>query len=166
MASQIRAATPADVPVIDSLLREAEAWLRGRGIPMWQPAELLVDQMARDVASGMYFIAEVDGVVAGTIRFQLEDTEFWPDLPGDDSAFVHRLAVRRAYAGTGVGGELLAWAADRARALGRRYLRLDCDASRPRLRAFYERQGFRHHSDRQVGPFYVARYERSTQPPP
>ena len=36
-------------------------------------------------------------------------------------------------------------------ALGFRYLRLDCVAT-PRLRAVYERFGFEHHSDRQVGP--------------
>jgi hypothetical protein len=38
-------------------------------------------------------------------------------------------------------------------------LRLDCEASRPRLRAVYEGFGFRHHSDRQVGPYFVSRYE-------
>jgi hypothetical protein len=31
--------------------------------------------------------------------------------------------------------------------------------SRPWLRAVYERSNFRHHSDRQVGPYFVARYE-------
>ena len=42
---------------------------------------------------------------------------------------------------------------------GRHFLRLDCEASRPRLRAVYERSGFQHHSDRQVGPSYVSRYQ-------
>jgi len=51
------------------------------------------------------------------------------------------------------------WAVDRARALGRTHVRLDCEASRPRLRAVYERFGFHHHSDRQVGPYFVSRYE-------
>jgi GNAT superfamily N-acetyltransferase len=72
---------------------------------------------------------------------------------------VHRLAVRRAFAGQGVSVALLEWTVDRARTLGKRYLRLDCDADRPRLRALYERFGFRLHSYRQVGSYYVARYE-------
>jgi hypothetical protein len=54
---------------------------------------------------------------------------------------------------------LLRWAARRAHAIGRSFLRLDCEASRPRLRAIYERFGFVHHSDRQVGPYFVSRYE-------
>ncbi|MEH2214010.1 MAG: hypothetical protein V7K84_25930, partial [Nostoc sp.] len=44
------------------------------------------------------------------------------------------------------------------------YLRLDCDASRPRLRAVYERFGFRHHSDKQVGAYFVSRYEYKISP--
>jgi hypothetical protein len=51
------------------------------------------------------------------------------------------------------------WAASRAKALGKRYLRLDTDASRPKLRQLYERFGFEFHSFRQVGPYYVARYQ-------
>jgi GNAT superfamily N-acetyltransferase len=72
---------------------------------------------------------------------------------------VHRLAVRRAFAGQGISTALLEWAVDRARTLGKRYVRLDCDADRSRLRAVYERFGFRLHSYRQVGSYYVSRYE-------
>lgn len=77
----------------------------------------------------------------------------------DDSAFVHRRAVRRRFAGGEISSTLIRWAITRTHTLGRRYLRLDCEASRPRLRAVYERFGFRFHSDKQVGPYFVARYE-------
>jgi GNAT superfamily N-acetyltransferase len=84
---------------------------------------------------------------------------FWPDVLQAESAFIHRLAVKRDFAGGHVSSALLQWAVERTRSLGRRYLRLDCVASRPRLRAIYERFGFRHHSDKQVGPYFVSRYE-------
>ena len=93
------------------------------------------------------------------MRYQLEDPLFWPDVPEGESAYVHRLAVRRRAAGGAVSRALLEWAVNRTRESGRRYLRLDTDASRSKLRAVYERFGFRHHSDRQVAPYYVARYE-------
>jgi GNAT superfamily N-acetyltransferase len=101
----------------------------------------------------------VKGVPAGAIRFQEQDLLFWPDIPQADSAFVHRLVVRRAFKGQGVSQALLAWSVARARSLGKQYLRLDCDADRPKLRAVYEAFGFRLHSYRQVGPYYVGRYE-------
>jgi orotate phosphoribosyltransferase len=59
---------------------------------------------------------------------------------------------------------MLRWAVERARTLGRRYLRLDCEASRARLRKVYEQFGFRHHSGRHVGPYFVSRYEYEIQP--
>jgi len=73
--------------------------------------------------------------------------------------FVAFEAVRRRFAGGSVSSALLSWARDRVRELGLRYLRLDCEASRPPLKAIYERFGFRHHSDRQVGQYLVSRYE-------
>lgn len=62
-------------------------------------------------------------------------------------------------AGDELSAELLRWAGERAKSLGRGFLRLDYEASRPRLRAVYERCGFQHHSDREVGPYFVSRYE-------
>lgn len=155
----IRRARDADADAVASLLDEAEEWLRRRGPPMWRDSELTLDCVLADVHAGLVFVALSAGVVVASLRFQLEDREFWPDLPGGDSAFVHRLVVRRANAGQGLSTKLLQWAVGRARDLGRRFVRLDCEASRTRLRAIYERFGFTHHSDRQVGPYFVSRYE-------
>jgi GNAT superfamily N-acetyltransferase len=154
----VRQALPSDIYCVTSILLEAAAWLEQRGMGMWRTNELAAERIAQDVATGSFYVADV-GQPIGTIKFQLTDTEFWPDFPGGDSAFVHRLAVRRDFAGQGVSAALLNFAADHALASGRRFLRLDCEASRTRLRAVYERFGFRHHSDRQVGPYFVARYE-------
>ena len=159
MTIVIRQAQQADAPAIEALLLEAARWVDALGMVMWEEHELAPDAIAAEVAAGQFFIAECDGVVAGAIRFQLEDSLFWPDIPQHDSAFVHRLVAGRAHQGQGVSTALLQWAVAHARGLGRRYLRLDCDAHRDRLRVFYERVGFRLHSYRQVGPYYVARYE-------
>ena len=58
---------------------------------------------------------------------------------------------------------MIRWAIEEARRHGRDYLRLDCEASRPKLRAIYEKFGFLHRDDRQVGPYFVSRYEISTR---
>jgi orotate phosphoribosyltransferase/GNAT superfamily N-acetyltransferase len=126
---------------------------------MWKGDELAPGRIADDVANGFFYVAECDGEIVGTIKFQLEDTLFWPDVSQAESAYVHRLAVRRRFAGGLVSSAMMRWAVERARGLGRRYLRLDCEASRARLREVYEQFGFRHHSDRHVGPYFVSRYE-------
>jgi GNAT superfamily N-acetyltransferase len=157
---RIRQATAADVRTIVDVLTEAAVWVEQLdGTSMWVENELAAAHVAAEIGQEQFFVAECGGEVAGVIRFQLRDQLFWPDLDTDDSVFVHRIAVRRRYAKHGVSTALLRWAVDRARLIGKQYLRLDCDAERTRLRAFYERFGFELHSYRQVGSYYVARYQ-------
>jgi len=159
MRLSIHQATARDVDEVAGILLEAARWLEESGMAMWREDELLPIRIAEDVRSGLFFLAECDGEAAGTVRFQLEDKLFWPDVPQHDSTFIHRLAVRRRFAGGEISSALILWAIARTHTLRRRYLRLDCIASRGRLQAIYERMGFRFHSNRQVGPYYVARYE-------
>jgi GNAT superfamily N-acetyltransferase len=159
MRVSIRQANPHDIDTVAGILREAARWLEESGMAMWRDNELLPKAIAADVHSGLFFLAECSGEAAGTIRFQLDDKLFWPDIPQHDSTFVHRLAVRRRFAGGEVSSALLLWSIARTQELGRRYLRLDCVASRPRLREVYERIGFCFHSNKQVGSYFVARYE-------
>jgi GNAT superfamily N-acetyltransferase len=156
---QIVQASPEQIPLIHSILAEAAGWLAARGQPLWLPDEISEEQIAASFAEGLTFLAFVDGASAATLRFQLSDPACWPEATEPDSAFVHRLAVRRAFAGTGLASTLLRWSADRARRLGKRYLRLDCEAQRPKLRAFYQAEGFRFHSETHVGPLFLARFE-------
>lgn len=162
----IRQALPRDTDCIIAILREAAKWLEKSGSPMWRDNELLPSQLAADVNAGLVFIAECDGEPAGVVKFQLEDRLFWSDMPQREAAYVHRLAVKRAFADGQVSSALLGWAVERARLLGKQFIRLDCEASRTRLRAVYERFGFQHHSDREVGPYFVSRYEYRVQSEP
>jgi hypothetical protein len=157
MAFSMRRAAPADAPAVSGILLEAATWLESTGQPLWNGASLSVEQVNREI--DLYFLAESEGTVAGTLRFQTEDRLFWPDPPEGDAAYVHRLAIRRGFAGGTLSHDMLTWARVRARSLGKRYLRLDYKAARPKLRAVYENFGFVFHSERQVGPYHVARYE-------
>jgi GNAT superfamily N-acetyltransferase len=159
MRLSIRQAAIQDIDVVSDILREAAAWLEQSGMPLWRQDELHLNNISTEVRSGLFFLAECDGEPAGTIKFQLEDKLFWPDVPQDDSVFIHRLAIRRRFAGGEVSSALLLWAIARTHMLGRRYVRVDYEASRSRLGTLFERIGFRFHSHRQVGSYYVARYE-------
>ena len=111
---EIRQATPQDATVVREILTGAAQWLEQTGKPQWRENELSPAAIAADVAAGLFYLAEVylaevylaevhlaesSGDAAGTVKFQLEDSLFWPDLPSPDAAYIHRLAVRRRYAG-------------------------------------------------------------------
>lgn len=158
---QIRQATSTDVPAVVAILNEAAQWLEQQGMPLWRTGELEPERIAAEVGAGLFFLVECAGEAAGTVKFQLEDPVMWPDAEPGSAAYIHRLAVRRAYAGRGLAEAVMQWAVDRTRELGLPCLRLDTEASRTRLRAVYERFGFRYHSEMQSGPYLVARYEYS-----
>ena len=43
------------------LRREAEAWLRARGAPMWRDNELTVERVSADIGAGLVFVVDCDG---------------------------------------------------------------------------------------------------------
>jgi len=150
-----------DVVTVSHILREAAAWLRLRGIPLWDDEELRPPQLLSDHARGRYCLARRGADAVGTARIQLADQAVWPDANAGEAVYLHRIAVCRVAAGTGVPEALLGFADEVARMHGASHLRLDCDASRTKLCELYSSLGFRHHSDRQVCTFHVRRFERA-----
>ncbi|MDQ0607067.1 GNAT superfamily N-acetyltransferase [Variovorax sp. W1I1] len=152
-------ALPAEAATVAAVLNEAAQWLATEGRPLWSAADVAIERVQRDTDAGRYFIARENGDVAGVVRIDMEDPFFWPEIEAGSSAFVHKLAVRRSWGGKGVSTTLLAFARERTRGLGRRYLRLDCVADRQALRTLYEGFGFVLHSVIQKGTGSFARYE-------
>ncbi|MBO9647734.1 MAG: GNAT family N-acetyltransferase [Variovorax sp.] len=148
-----------DAPAIASVLHEAAQWLAGEGRGLWSAAEISLDCVQRDIGAGLFHVARDGEQLAGVMKFELEDAHFWPEVQPGTSAFVHKLAIRRAWAKKGVSTELLSYARIRARQVGRAHLRLDCVADRQGLRNLYESFGFALHSVVQIGTTRFARYE-------
>jgi len=117
------------------------------GQPNW-PVPFPRRRTERDAETGRLYVVTLGAEVVGTLAFQWDDPRFW-GADGDDgrAGYVHRLVVRRAHAGTGLGARVLAWADDQARAAARPRLRLDVVSHNAPLRRYYERSGFAHVRD-------------------
>lgn len=152
------------MPLIAAVLQEAAEWLAGDGRALWSAADIGHERVLRDVSRGLFHVARQGEHVAGVMKFELEDVHFWPEVLAGTSAFVHKLAVRRAWAKKGVSTEL-SYARTRAQELGRAHLRLDCVADRQGLRSLYESFGFELHSVVKIGATSFARYRLSTVEP-
>jgi GNAT superfamily N-acetyltransferase len=160
-AIEIRFARETEAALVSSVLVEAATWIAKHSAPLWPREQLGADAIAADVSAGRYALVIVDTEAVGTARLTRDDPECWPDAVAGVAVYVHRLAIRRAWAGGGLPGMILAWCEARAQAAGCGYLRLDCDAQRPKLCRLYEGLGFRFHSEQRVGQNTVARYERA-----
>lgn len=156
----VRVAVPSESPVVIALVNQAAAWLSTQGMPLWTAKELDAEQMAREVEAGYYVLAFDAQEPVGVMRFTWADEEFWPEARRAEAGYVHRLAVRRTHAGKQVPMALLDWASQQVHRRGWSWLRLDCEARRPKLRALYEGLGFEFHSEHSLGELTVARYQR------
>jgi GNAT superfamily N-acetyltransferase len=155
----VRQATLDDLITVSGILSEAASWLKQQNMALWDENEVSPEIVRQDIELGLFYIAFYEGFAAGVVKFQAEDLVFWSDIPQEDSAFIHRLAVRRSFSGGSVSRALMQWAVEQSRALGKHFLRLDCAADRSRLRLVYENFGFQHHSNKQVGPYFVSLHE-------
>jgi GNAT superfamily N-acetyltransferase len=140
---------------VAQVLEEASAWLRSCGIDQW-PARFSPDWLGPPIERGETWLATIDGDVVGTVTLTTTDPA-WPAGP-PDSTYVHRLAVRRTFAGAG--HDLLEWALAEARRRGHRVLRLDCVSSNQRLRRYYTEAGFVAQGEATVHGTKVALFER------
>ncbi len=87
------------------VLREVGQWLTDNQQELWQVDTLtlanLLDEYTTDNLFIMYSQQENDPapVPAAVFILQWEDPLYWPDVPPNTSGFVHKLAIRRQFAG-------------------------------------------------------------------
>jgi len=141
MKTTIQSIEPDELDTFLSILREAADWLRRRGRELWTPAQLTEGAILGQYGVDELFLCRVHGEPAGVMILAKEETIHWPDEQPGEAVYMHKLAVRRAYAGTVLSTRMIEYAKEYTRELGRAYLRLDCDY-RPALCALYERNGF------------------------
>jgi GNAT superfamily N-acetyltransferase len=140
-------AKPEDLETVLGILDDAAAWIIGQKLPsVWKPGEFSREAFLEQISRAEVHVGLVDGNAAGTITLQWRDLVFWGEQQ-PDSGYVHKLAVRPAYAGQRIGLEMLKWAEAAAREVGKRFLRLNCLAADRKIRDYYERAGFLYKGD-------------------
>jgi GNAT superfamily N-acetyltransferase len=159
----VRRALPADAAVAAEILDEASAFIATLGFGHW-PVPFPQDELAYRIERGELYVVEVEGEAAATLTLLWDDPPFWGERP-PDAVYLHKLAVRRAFAGRGLGAAIVEWVDEHAAAAGRSYVRLDCQREDAGIRSYYERLGFEHRGDKDDDSrFAVALYERPTRP--
>ena len=156
---EIRVARIADLDTAMSMLEEAARWMVRQKMEGWTPEGFSRRRIADLVENGEMYLAVLDGRPVGTFALQWEDRETWGDVP-DDAGYVHGLAIRREFAGIGLGRELLGLAEQMVSRSEREFIRLDCVADNEALNGYYRRAGFSYRGRTVVRGLAVSLYEK------
>lgn len=124
-----------------SIMKEATQWLIDEGKLMWRIEELNRECL-KNPAEEYIVMYNKEGVGVAAMLLSFHDPFFWPDIQAGVSGFIHKLAIRRNYAGKGLANKLIEHAVSICIKRGVDAIRLDCDPHRTGLCRFYEEAGF------------------------
>ncbi len=159
-AIEVMRAGPEHLDDVMRILTEVNTWLIAKGITgQWPPViprDFIAGSLERDE---VYLVRQGEAVLA-TCTLQWSDSGIWGDA-APDAVYVHRLAVSREHGGKGLGQLMLDWAATRARAEGKAFVRLDCWAENPYLVEYYPQMGFRQVGEVSVGAWRGCLFEKA-----
>jgi GNAT superfamily N-acetyltransferase len=144
----LRQATTDELEVIIRLIEGAADWLSTKGTDQW--AQPWPDRAGRDgrilthLGSGKTWICWDRGTPVATITADPDEDPYWPERQRREPAiYISRLVVSRAYAGAGLGAELINWAGRKARHdYGAQWIRVSAWTTNQGLHAYYRGQGF------------------------
>jgi len=158
MNLQIKKITHQDTPIIESILTEAVSWLDDKGVHQWEYKDVTWEAISELFRVEDFFIAYADGNPAACMALIDYDPVFWENVPKGESLYIHKLAVRREFAGMGIAKSCIDFAKTRARSVGATSLRLDCYKNRHKVRAIYEKEGFKFVCEKILFGYYDASF--------
>lgn len=131
-----------NITEFSSILLDAAKWMISKNFRNWDPSDFTAGSILERNDINELFLCYYGCEAVGCLKLQSRDNIFWPDDPWGEALYVHKLAVRREFAGKGISAFMLDWAKEQAKSRGCRYLRLDCIADRKKLCDIYEKQNF------------------------
>jgi ribosomal protein S18 acetylase RimI-like enzyme len=152
--------TSRETDIAIGIMREAAQWLAETGKPLWKPEELTKKMLLEDITEEDIYIGRENDIPAAAMILRWHDPYFWPQIGPNQSGFIHKLSVRRAFAGRGLAAEMIAFAEAECQRRNIDWLRLDCAADRPKLSRLYEESGFIQADQRMMGRYNVAFFEK------
>lgn len=156
----IRKATSRDVADIEEILKDVVLWMHENGIEnLWNEDNIKWKQLSMTYEIGDFYIAFHKDVPVACMAVTDYDSNYWSEIPKGESLYIHKLAVKRIYAGMGISKKLIDFSKNLARKRNIETIRLDCNKLRAKLCKLYEKNEFRYEKEKVVAKnYWVALY--------
>lgn len=142
MSLTIQRATNAEIPAILEILNWGVRNKIRRGDLAWGENNLDAASVGPFIVNGTAYIALLDSQVIGTFMLGWQDEINWGKQQ-QSACYLQRFAVAAGYSGQNIGGQILELVASTVKEQGNlSSIRLVCPSANPKLRVYYEKQGF------------------------
>ena len=150
-----RRATEADIDALMAIAGDASAYLKEQGVHQWQDNFPNPDVFRADIAAGNCWLFTHEGKPAGCLSIYLAPERDYDGIQGKwltDGGYgaIHRVAVRAAYRGRGLAGEMLQFGEDIIRGMGFGSVRIDTHEDNQPMRGLLRKLGYT-----RCGVFYL-----------
>jgi len=125
-----------------AIMREVAQWCIDTGKQSWKLDELTSEKLTVGLTANNFFIGKMNGIDACCMILQWYDSLFWPDSKEFEAGYIHKLCVRREFAGLRLSEKMIGFAMAECRKMNVRYLRLDTGLHKTKLCNLYESLGF------------------------
>ena len=140
----IRRAVPEDLTQLMEIVAQAAASMRADGFHQWDATYPDRAVFAQDIAEGALYVIDKAGRLGGMVCIDAKPAMLYRAVPWRQprAAVLHRLAVRNACRGQGLGRKLVAYACRMAGAGGYQAVHSDTARENRRMRRLFAASGF------------------------
>jgi len=147
-AYQLKRADEKDLDQVLQLLVQAAKWLKTKGTTQWNyyitNLEGNIEEVRESIISNSTYLLLDKKTVVASITLEEEPNDWDCDIWGEEahndcSVYLHRLVVNRDYSGSEIGKQLVDWAKEFVKSIGKRYIRFDCLGDNEGLNVYYQR---------------------------
>lgn len=136
----IQNSTSEDFDTIFTLYGLATEHQRKIGAILWPDFDQ--DMVRQEIATNHQWKLMVEDEVACIWATTFSDEQIWEERNSDPSVYIHRVATNPTFRGQNFVGKMVEWAISHAKALGKKYVRLDTLGDNRRLIRHYTEAGF------------------------
>ena len=139
----IQKAKMQDLDAILAMYQRRVTYNNEHQIPQWRYEDVTWEALSKLYTIDDYYVGKVnDEVVCGMFVVDV-DLLYWPEEPKGRYLYLHKICVDPKYSKKGYADALIRYFKQLGKINGHQQVRLDVRAHKNKLRAMYERNGFR-----------------------
>ncbi len=129
-----------DIPLMMEFYDLAREYQKANSLHHWLSFDK--ELLEKEIAEKRQWKIMEDGTVACIFMIAYQDPFIWGEKDKDPSVYIHRIVTHPDWRGRNYTGAIIQWAKEHAKALGKKFIRMDTWGDNPKLIDYYTRCGF------------------------